>query len=265
VTARERAGSPGARSPLFGKRVLITRPAHQADELAALLREAGAEPVFAPTIEIVPPPDLAAARDAAARVGEYAWAVFTSRNAVDAFFDRLGELGRDARAFGEVRIAAIGPKTAAALGARGVRAELVPAEYVNEAVAEALLAHTASGDRVLIYRAREAREILPETLRAHGRLVDVVAAYETRVVRDPALAEKAARADVVTFTSASTVTGFVHNVPGAARVLAAKAVAAIGPVTARTARDAGIRVDVVAGEFTAGGLVRALTGAPAFA
>ena len=249
--------------PLFGKRVLVTRPAHQAGDFAARLWEAGAEPILAPTIEIAPPPDLAAARDAAARVREYAWIVFTSRNGVDAFFDRLGELGRDARAFGDVRIAAIGPKTAAALTARGVRADLVPAEYVNEAVAEALLARTAPGDRVLIYRAREAREILPETLRAHGRSADVVAAYETRTVRDAELPDKTARADVVTFTSSSTVTGFVRNVPDAARLLATKTVAAIGPVTARTARDAGIRVDVVAAEFTADGLLIALRDAPA--
>ena len=248
--------------PLFGKRVLITRPAHQADELAARLWEMGAEPIVAPTIEIAPPPDVDAARQAAARVRDYAWIVFTSRNGVDAFFDRLGELGRDARAFGDVRIAAIGPKTAAALTAHGVRADLIPPEYVNEAVAEALLARTSVGDRVLVYRAREARDVLPETLREHGREVDVVAAYETRTVGDPELAEKAAHADIVTFTSSSTVHGFVENVPDAARALSEKTVAAIGPITARTARDAGIRVDVVADEFTAEGLLRALTAVP---
>ncbi|HEX3463560.1 MAG TPA: uroporphyrinogen-III C-methyltransferase [Candidatus Elarobacter sp.] len=245
--------------PLFGKRVLITRPAHQADDLAARLWEMGAEPIVASAIEIAPPPDVQAARDAAARVREYGWIVFTSRNGVDAFFDRLGELGRDVRAFGDVRIAAIGPKTAAALSARGLRADLIPSAYVNEAVASELLARTAPGDRILLYRAREARDVLPDTLREHGRIVDVVAAYETRTVHDPQLAEKAARADVVTFTSSSTVHGFVENVPDAAIALRGKTVAAIGPITARTAGDAGIRVDVVADEFTADGLLRALT------
>jgi uroporphyrinogen-III synthase len=100
--------------------------------------------------------------------------------------------------------------------------------------------------------------VLPDTLREHGRTVDVVAAYETRIIDDPDLAEKTAHADIVTFTSSSTVTGFVRNVPDAARVLAAKTVAAIGPITARTARDAGIRVDVIADEFTVDGLMRAL-------
>ena len=249
--------------PLFGKRVLITRPAHQSGDLATRLWEAGAEPIVAPTIAIGPPEDLAAARDAVARVRDHAWTVFTSRNGVDAFFDRLGELGRDVRAFGDVRIAAIGPKTAEALAARGIRVDLVPSVFVNEAVAAELLARTAPGDRVLVYRAQEARDVLPETLRAHGRIVADVAAYATRFVDDPELEAKARHADVVTFTSSSTVHGFVHNVPDAAAVLAAKTVAAIGPITAQTARDAGIRVDVVADEFTVEGLLRALSAAPA--
>ncbi|HEY0615908.1 MAG TPA: uroporphyrinogen-III C-methyltransferase [Candidatus Elarobacter sp.] len=244
--------------PLFGKRVLITRPAHQADDFAARLWEAGAEPILAPTIAIGPPPDPGTARDAVARVRDYDWVVFTSRNGVDAFFDRLGELGRDARAFGDVRIAAIGPKTAEALAARGIRVDLIPPSFVNEAVAEELLERTASGDRVLVYRALEARDVLPETLRREGRAVDVVAAYRTAFVEDAALADKVERAGIVTFTSSSTVAGFVHNVPDAPLALAAKTVAAIGPITAQTARDAGIRVDVVAAEFTVEGLLQAL-------
>ena len=244
--------------PLFGKRVLVTRPAHQADDFATRLWEAGAEPILAPTIAIGPPRDPAAARDAVARVREYDWAVFTSRNGVDAFFDVLGELGRDARAFGDVRIVAIGPKTAEALSARGIRVDLIPPEFVNEAVAAELLSRTAPGDRILIYRAQEAREVLPETLREHGRVADVVAAYATRFVDDPDLAEKTERANVVTFTSSSTVAGFVHNVADASASLASKTVAVIGPITARTARDAGIHVDVIADEFTVDGLMRAL-------
>jgi uroporphyrinogen III methyltransferase/synthase len=244
--------------PLFGKRVLVTRPAHQADDFAMRLWEAGAEPIVAPAIAIGPPDDLAAAADAVARVREYGWVAFTSRNGVDAFFERLGEQGRDARALGDVRVAAIGPKTAEALALRGVRADVIPTTFVNEAVAAELLARTAPGERILVYRAQEARDVLPETLREHGRVVDVVAAYATRFVRDPDLAAKAERADVVTFTSSSTVAGFLHNVPDGARLLGAKTVAAIGPITAQTARDAGIRVDVVAGEFTVEGLMRAL-------
>jgi len=106
--------------------------------------------------------------------------------------------------------------------------------------------------------------VLPETLRAAGRVVDVVAGYATRTLDDPELAAKAARADVVTFTSSSTVAGFLANVPHAAQLLLGKTVACIGPITAQTAHQAGIRVDVVADEFTVEGLVRAL-GAAALA
>jgi uroporphyrinogen-III synthase len=249
---------PAGTQSLFGKRVLVTRPAHQTDEFANNLREAGAEAIIAPTIAIGPPDDPSAARAAVGRVHEYAWAVFTSRNAVDAFFDVLRELGRDAGALGDVKIAAIGPKTAEALAARGVRVDLVPPTFVNEAVAAELLARTAWADRVLIFRAQEARDVLPDTLREHGRVADVVAAYTTCFVVDPELAEKTAHADIVTFTSSSTVEGYVRNVPGAVRALASKTVAAIGPITARTARAAGIRVDVVADEYTVDGLLAAL-------
>ncbi|HTJ25500.1 MAG TPA: uroporphyrinogen-III C-methyltransferase [Candidatus Limnocylindria bacterium] len=248
--------------PLFGKRVLVTRPAHQADELAQQLWEVGAEPILAPTIAIGPPDHEETARAAVERVHAYAWLVFTSRNGVDAFFDRLRELGRDARALGEVKVAAIGPKTAEALALRGVHADFMPAAYVNEAVAEGLLERTEPGTRILVYRAQEAREVLPETLRAQGRDVDVVAGYATRFVDDPELAEKAERADIVTFTSSSTVAGFLANVPHGPRLLVGKTVACIGPITAATAREAGIRVDVVADAFTVDGLMRAL-GTPA--
>src|SRR6202011_561115 len=98
----------------------------------------------------------------------------------EAFFDVLSELGRDARAFGDVKLAAIGPKTAEALAARGIRVDLVPPTFVNEAVAAELLARTAPGDRILIYRAQEARDVLPDTLREHGRATDVAAPTTTR-------------------------------------------------------------------------------------
>jgi uroporphyrinogen III methyltransferase / synthase len=246
------------RAPLFGKRVLVTRPPVQAREFAQQLWEAGAEPLLAPTIAIGAPDDAAPAQAAVARIREYAWAVFTSRNAVDAFFDQLGAAGKDARALADVKLAAIGPKTAAALTARGIRVDFIPAAHVNEAVAGGLIERTATGDRVLLFRAQEGRDVLPETLRAAGRTVDVVAAYKTRHVDDPKLRNKAERADIVTFTSSSTVHGFVHNVPDAAAVLARATVAAIGPVTAATARSLGIRVDVVADDFTVEGLIAAL-------
>jgi uroporphyrinogen III methyltransferase/synthase len=244
--------------PLFGKRVLITRPIAQADDFASQLWEVGAEPIVAPTIAIGPPDDPAAAERAVARVREYAWIVFTSRNGADAFFALLDASGRDARAFGDARVAAIGPATAAALDARGIRVDFVPAQHVNEDVAAGIVERTAPGDRILIFRAQEAREVLPDTLRAAGRDVDVVAAYATRTVIDASIAAGVRAADIVTFTSASAVKGLLANVPDAADVLAAKTVAAIGPITARVARDHGITVDLVADDFSIEGLLAAL-------
>lgn len=246
------------RTPLFGKRVLVTRPKAQAGAFAQDLWEIGAEPILAPTIAIGPPDDDAPARAAVTRVRDYAWVAFTSRNGVDAFFDLLTATGNDARAFGDTKVAAIGSKTAAALTARGIRVDFVPGAFVNEAVAEGLIARTAAGDRVLIFGAQEARDVLPEMLRAAGRTADAVAAYKTRFVDDPELAERARNADIVTFTSSSTVDGFVYNVSDAAALLASKTVATIGPITAATARAHGIRVDAVASTSTVEGIVRAL-------
>lgn len=248
------------RTPLFGKRVLITRPAKASAEFAQQLWESGAEPVLAPTIAIGPPDDPAPAITAVARVRDYAWVVFTSRNGVDAFFAILGAGGKDARAFGDAKVAAIGPQTAAALTAHGIRVDFVPDVYVNEAIAAGLETRTVTGDRLLVFRAQEARDVLQDTLRAAGRTVDTVAAYKTRYVDEPDLRAKAERADIVTFTSASTVHGFVRNVADAPALLAGKAVAAIGPITAAAARQLGIRVDIVAEEFTVEALLRALEG-----
>ena len=250
--------------PLFGKRVLITRPLAQADDFALHLWEAGAEPIVAPTIAIGPPDDPAGAEHAVQTVHDYAWVVFTSRNGAEAFFAILDAHGNDARALGGVRVAAIGPKTAEVLAQRGIRVDFVPEQHVNEHVAAGIVKRSAAGDRVLIFRAQEAREVLPETLRAAGRRVEVVAAYATRTLIDASIATAVRAADIVTFTSASTVAGLVANVDDAPAALAGKIIAAIGPVTARAARDRGIRVDVVADAFTIDGLISALAaGAPA--
>lgn len=260
------------RSPLFGKRILVTRPAAQAGEFAQQLWEAGAEPILAPTIAIGPPDDPSSAATAVAHVRDYTWIVFTSRNGVDAFFAMLqggakasGPAGdahargpHDARALGGVKVAAIGPATAAALAAHGIAADFVPETYVNEAVAEGLVRRTEAGERLMLFRAQEARAVFATILRSVGRTVDVVSAYRTRYVDDPELRAKAERADVVTFTSASTVHGFIHNVADAPAVLAHATVAAIGPITAEAARSAGIRVDIVAEDSTVDALMQAL-------
>lgn len=246
--------------------MLVTRPAHQSAEIAQLLRDAGAEPILAPVIRLAPPDDSAAAEQAVARAAQYAWVVFTSANGVRAFFEIMRTRREDARTFGSAKIAAIGIKTSQALLERNVYADLVPQSYVAEDLADALIAASTPGDSILVYRAQEARDVLPVRLREAGRSVDVVAAYKTVFAQDCALAEKVARADILTFTSASTVRGFVHNLGGpaaAAHAAHRKIVACIGPITAQEARMNGLDVAVTAEEFTAGGLIAALERASA--
>ena len=245
--------------PLFGKRVLVTRAQGAAGEFAERLWEIGAEPVIVPTIEIGPPDDPAPARAATRSLGSYDWVVFSSQNGVEKCFDLLAEEGADARRFGAARIVAIGPKTAERLLGFGIRSDFVPEEHVGEEVAAGLVERTRPGDRVLLFGAQAMRDTVPEGLRAAGRTVECVAAYATRLVRDRAIAEAAAATDVWTFTSASTVRGFVANVPDAARLARTKLVACIGPVTAAAAREEGFVPDVVAAEYTVDGLLDALT------
>lgn len=226
-----------------------------------MLRGAGAVPVLAPTIQLVAPGDPAAAEQAVVRASEYAWIVFTSANGVRAFFEKLQARREDARALGGARIAAIGIKTSRALLEHRVYADLVPQSYIAEDLADALIAATKPDERILIYRAQEARDVLPVRLREAGRTADVVAAYETVFVEDAEFAQKVASCDILTFTSASTVRGFVHNLHGpaaAARAAQNKIVACIGPITAEEARKSGLDVTVTADEFTADGLLAAL-------
>jgi uroporphyrinogen III methyltransferase/synthase len=249
------------RAPFFGKRVLITRPAPQAAEFALALRALGAEPIVAPTIAIRPPHDLHAAHRAIDELANYAWIVFTSTNGVDAFFERLDALDADARYVGKTKVAAIGRKTALRLRERGIRPDIVPAEFIGEEIARALIEAAHRGDRVLVYRAQEARDVLPQMLADAGLAVTTVAAYVTVFADDPHFAQKVARADALTFTSPSTVAGFSALLGGDAHAAAAshrKIVACIGPVTATAAREAGLHVDVVAEEYTVDGVLEAL-------
>jgi uroporphyrinogen III methyltransferase/synthase len=254
------------RQPLFGKRVLITRPEGQSDEMARALRDCGADPMELPTVQIVPPSDPARFASYALRAGAYQWAIFTSVNGVEAFFSALDEAGRDARVLGGVRVAAIGPATRGALAKRGVRADVMPDEYRGEAVFEAMRAvdPALDGKRVLIARAEVAREVLPELLRAAGATVDVVAAYRTLPAAPERFAEiralLAARAiQVIAFTSSSTVERLVEGLgDGGTALLRGVLIAAIGPITAATADKLGIPAQVVASEYTAPGLVRAM-------
>ncbi|HUA09266.1 MAG TPA: uroporphyrinogen-III C-methyltransferase [Candidatus Acidoferrales bacterium] len=248
-------------APLFGKRVLITRPAREARSFARALYARGVEPILASTIAIVAPDDTAAAHRAIDDLASYRWVVFTSQNGVDAFFDRLSALDADARYIGATKIAAIGAKTAERLRAYGLRPDLVPAAFISEEIARALIEATREGDRILVYRAQEARDVLPQMLEDAGRRAHAVAAYKTIFDVDPQFAQKVARADVLTFTSASTIRGYAELLGGSHAAIEAargKTVACIGPVTAAAAEELGLHVDVVADVFTTDGLLDAL-------
>ena len=248
--------------PLFGRRVLVTRSRTQAGVLSQLLTAQGAEPVELPTVQIVPLEDYTELDAALAQARDYQWLVFTSANSVEVAFDRLRMLGRDTRALGSARVAAIGPATAAALLERGVVADFVPDTYTTEAVAEGFRRYFMEGARVLLPRADIGQETLPDGLRALGAEVGQVTAYRTVV---PVDASRRAREvlssgtiDVATFTSSSTVRNLVELLDGDLALLDGVVVVSIGPVTSRTAAELGVRVDVEAREHTVPGVVQAL-------
>ncbi|MBV8364462.1 MAG: uroporphyrinogen-III C-methyltransferase [Candidatus Eremiobacteraeota bacterium] len=250
------------RFPLFGKRILITRPHELSERFANDLYERGAQPIFAPMIEIGPPNDVAAAEAAVNFVTDYEWLVFTSQNGVRRFFETLQGFKRDARSIANVKIAAIGPQTAETLAHFGVNADLVPERFISEEIARELIATTKPQDRILLYRAQETRDVLADSLQKAGRTVRNVAGYKTTIRIDPELPARVKEADIITFTSASTVSGFLQNLKAAAgKSTAGKTIACIGPITAEAARSAGLHVDVIAQEYTVTGLLTALEGA----
>jgi uroporphyrinogen III methyltransferase/synthase len=256
------------RKPLFGKRVLVTRAAHQAASIATRLRDEGAQPVLAPTIRIAPPDDVEPLRNAVTHLDLYDWVLFTSRNAVDWFFSALSESGLDARALGGARLCAIGAKTAAALTTRGIRPDLVPedarAEGVIAAVRPTIESAGGQATRILLPRAEEAREILPDSLREAGAEVDVVTAYRnlrpaaSDVARIKSLIDPD-EIDAVLFTSSSTVRN-LYDLLGndAAERLNALDLFSIGPVTTKTAEQLGLHPRATAAEQTIESLVEAL-------
>ncbi len=240
--------------PLFGRRIVVTRAREQASELRVQLEALGAEVLELPAIRVEP------IAFAFPRLHRYAWLVFTSANGVRAFFERgLDAAGLDARALGGLRLAAIGPGTADALEARGLRPDLVPDRFVAESLLDAFPAPGTPGERVLVVRPEEARDVLPEGLGERGHTVDVLPVYRTvRAEPDAAILDRIRSGDVDawTFISSSTVTSFVEAL---GRVPEPQAVVvSIGPVTSTTARERGLRVDAEADPHTIVGLVAAV-------
>ncbi|MDH5667972.1 MAG: uroporphyrinogen-III C-methyltransferase [Nitrospira sp.] len=251
--------------PLFGKRILMTRAKEQAGELAELLAAYGGEPIEAPTIRIVAPDDWTPVDRAIADIGTYDQVIFTSVNGVVRFMTRLRENGSDARCLAGRRVCCIGPRTAQELETFGVKADVVPADYQAEGVIEALGRHPLTGVRIVIPRAEVARELLPDELRARGAHVDVVPVYRTVIPTEDGAEWRRLLTDgqvhMVTFTSSSTVRNFVTMVGGVDRatvLLRSVTVAAIGPITAKTAEEMGMTVSIMPQENTIPAMVEAM-------
>jgi uroporphyrinogen III methyltransferase / synthase len=248
--------------PLLGWRVLVTRTREQASALSGALARLGALPIEVPVIETRDLDDYAALDEALRQAGGFDWLIFTSANGVAAVMRRLVALGLDVRDLKGPRLAAIGPGTAAPLEAAGLRVELVPERYIAESLGEALLARSVEGKRVLIARAQEARDVLPDSLCKAGWHVTVAPCYQTvpsaEARRTITSVLQQHGVDVVTFASSSAVRSFMDCLDDDGKLLGEVKVACIGPITAQTAAELGLSVDILAREHTVAGLVDAL-------
>ncbi len=248
--------------PLFGKKALVTRTRTQASRLRSLLEQSGADCVEFPAISIAPLEDPSRLDQAIADLGRYDWVVFSSSNGVSGFAGRLEALGGDARSFAGVKVAAVGPATGETVKAElGILADLVPEEYVSEAMVEALSGEGIAEKKILAIRSDLGRDTLEEGLAAAGAHVDAIVGYETRLPDDSA--EKAAAAfdagiDITTFTSSSGVDNLVDLLGGDATRINDTVVACMGPITAGRAGERGVRVDVIAPEQTMEALVASI-------
>jgi uroporphyrinogen III methyltransferase/synthase len=254
--------------PLFGKRVLVTRPREQAGELVELLESLGAEAIEAPLIRIAPPEDFAPLDEACLSAGTFDWIIFSSANSVDAFMARLHAVGLDLRALKGVNVCAVGTATSSRLASAGLLVDLVPPEFRADAVVRALEARVPiSALNVLFPRADIGREVVPDELRRRGANVSEVVAYRTLTAdleRDGEpdiyrmLLDK--RIDVVTFASPSAVRNFVKvfGAEPSADLLGTTVVASIGPVTAEAASQHNIQTTVMPAEYTTAALAQAI-------
>ena len=254
--------------PLFGRRIVVTRPTEDAADLSDRLAALGADPVEAPMIRIAPPEEWGPLDEAVARIGSFTWIVFTSINAVDHFMQRLYRIAGDVRALKGVRLCAVGPSPLDRLLRYGLKADLAPADFRAEAVAAALAADgPLDRARVLVPCADVGRERLVEALEQAGAEVTGVVAYRT-LPRDAVQTGEPdiyrmlldRQIDAVTFTSAASVWNFASTfgVEQSIDLLQQTVVAVCGPVTREAATRLGIPVTVMPSEYTVSALVQAL-------
>jgi uroporphyrinogen III methyltransferase/synthase len=255
-----------AARPLHGARVLVTRAAGAAEPTVARLEALGAEVVSAPAIEMAPPEDPGPIEAAIAGIGRYTLIAFVSVNAVDAFFARLESVKLDARVMAGKVVAAVGERTANALAAHGIHADVISPIATAEGLADTLgdpeVEELVGKGPALLPRAAEGRDALERILAARGILVDAPSAYRSLIVPPARLAFAVDLLqrnwlDAVTFGSPRTVQALLEALPDR-RLLEQVVVGAVGPTTAQALSAAGVRVDVVPGTHTFDSLVRAL-------
>jgi uroporphyrinogen III methyltransferase/synthase len=250
--------------PLAGKKILITRARDQSPRFAASLRTMGAEVIEFPTIEIVPPLRWDELDRSLDHLASYDWVIFTSANGVKFFWQRLREREKKFSFPPTLEVCAIGPATAKELKERKVRVDYIPEEYVAEAILEGFERMSIRGKRILLARAKVARDVLPKGLCRIGAKVDVAEVYRTVKPRGGARRLRqlftADKIDVVTFTSSSTVNHFADLLKKEDLGLFLKKViiACIGPITARTAKNLGLKVRIQPKEFTIPALTQAI-------
>ncbi len=247
--------------PLFGRTVLITRPKHQSDDVAIRLRNLGANVLRQPAIEIGPPADWAAIDAAIKRLPEFDWLVFSSSNGVEFFLGRILSLGHDMRRLANLRLAAIGPGTAATLAEFHIHADLQPDSHRAESLAESLEPQVR-GKKVLLVRASRGREVLAEMLIAAGATVEQAVAYESNDVKtareDIAHELAAGRIDITIVTSSAIARSLVRLFGDD---LAKTRLAVISPLTASALTELGFSPAIVAETYTTEGLVHAILAA----
>lgn len=252
------------RRPLCGKKIIVTRAAEQAGEFSAVLEARGATVLECPTIRLVEPESWQLLDVAIRDLPTYDWLVLTSGNAVRYFFQRLDELGLDARALADCRVCAVGPKTAEEVRLFGIKPDLVPADYKAEGVVAEFTHLDMGATRVLFPRADKARDLIPQELKRLGAHVDSPVAYRNvfpeRLPPETLFALEKRSVDCITFTSSSTVQNLAAMLGEEMmlNMLKGVVVASIGPITSKSCRDLGLRVDIEPEMYTLEALTAAI-------
>ncbi len=253
------------RRPFFGKRIVVTRTRDQASELSSQLLERGAHVLEIPTIKIVPPSNTQGLLDALLGLNSYDWIVFTSPNGVTSFFEYFFRGFEDMRDIGGVKIAAVGPATAAKLKDVHLKVDLMPQEYVADKIADAFSKfESVENLKILLLRAEVANPELPKKLEEMGAIVDDVACYktvpETEDIGGTAAKLAETGADWITFTSSSTVENFHarFNLPELMGKFPQTKLASIGPETSKAIIALGLKPTIEAKPHTIEGMVKAL-------